>query len=62
MKDLAVTKFKHNIGHYMDQVHFNHERYCLTNNGDSRAVIMSKKEYEEIIEYIGLRDEMRSVK
>ena len=62
MKDLAVTKFKHNIGHYIDQVHFNHERYSLMNYGEQRAVIMSRKEYEELIEYIGLRDEMRLVK
>lgn len=59
---MNTVAFRSKLTTLVDEIFYNHERVCVMKNGKKRVVVMSLKEYEELIEYIGLRDEMRLVK
>jgi prevent-host-death family protein len=62
MKNINVSLFKSKMNNFIDEIFFHGERYIVTKNGKKRAVVMSVKEYEELIEYVRICDKRRELK
>ena len=62
MKQINTIAFRNQLTALLDEIFFRGERYEIMKGGKKRAVVMSVKEYEELIEYVRICDKRREVK
>jgi PHD/YefM family antitoxin component YafN of YafNO toxin-antitoxin module len=62
MKQINTIAFRSKLTSLLDEIFFHGERYEIMKGGKKRAVVMSVKEYEELIEYVRICDKRREIK
>lgn len=58
---LNCVDFRNSCTDYIDKVFHCHERYIIMKRNKPRAVLMSIEEYDELIEFVRLSEEKRSL-